>query len=194
MHNWFIDHIIYYDRICWYYLNTRWHNSLLDAIIPFFRNQWFWIPLYLFLALFIPSRFGKQGLLWCLFFIICFGVSDQVSASILKPLFQRIRPCNDPSLASLVHIIVPCGGGYSFPSSHASNHFAMGVFSAITLNRCWPGIWKVAVVWAAMVSFSQVYVGVHFPLDVFCGAILGTCVGIVGARLFHRAVGPLNRP
>ncbi len=184
--NQIVHTIIYYDHICWFYVNNQWHNRYLDAIIPFFRNQWFWAPLYLFLALFVPSRFGVRGVAWCLFFVLCFGLSDQLSASLLKPLFHRIRPCNDPELASLVRTLVPCGGGYSFPSSHASNHFSLGVFSSLTLSRVYPKIWLLPIAWAALVSFSQVYVGVHFPLDVFCGGILGTCVGVLGGRVFNR--------
>ena len=180
------DIFVYYDHVVWYYVNTQWHTATLDAIIPFFRNQWFWTPLYLFLVLFMPSRFDKTGWLWCLYFLTCFSVSDQVSASWLKPLFHRIRPCNNPDLSSIVHIIVPCGGGYSFPSSHASNHFAVGVFSAVTLNKYIKHIWVVPIVWAALVSFSQVYVGVHYPLDVTAGALLGTTIGLVAGNIFNK--------
>ena len=190
----FVDTLIYYDHICWYYLNNQWHNRFLDAVVPYFRNQWFWTPLYLFLALFMPTRFGRAGAAWCLFFLICFGISDQLSASLLKPLFHRIRPCNDPELASVVRILVPCGGGYSFPSSHASNHFSLGMFSSLTLSRVYPKLWLVPLLWAALVSFSQVYVGVHFPLDVFCGGILGCLVGWAVSGVFNKKFGlDLNR-
>jgi membrane-associated phospholipid phosphatase len=184
--NQFVSTILYYDHICWYYINNQWHTAIMDAVVPYFRNQWFWTPLYLFLALFMPARFGVRGLAWCLFFILCFGLSDQISASLLKPLFHRIRPCNDPELAAYVRILVPCGGGYSFPSSHASNHFALGVFSALTLRRVYPRIVAIPIAWALLVSFSQVYVGVHFPLDVTCGAILGSCIGLWGSKVFNR--------
>src|SRR5271156_1063055 len=183
----FRDLVVYYDHVAWYYLNTQWHNSFLDLVVPFLRNQWFWAPLYLFLLLFIPRRFGKNGWLWCLGFIVTFAVSDQLSAHLLKPIFHRVRPCNNPYLASIIHNIVPCGGGYSFPSSHASNHFSMAVFSALTLSRQAKWIWPVAITWAAMVSFAQVYVGVHFPLDVTCGALLGSMVGLLTGKLFNRS-------
>jgi len=178
---------VYYDHVVWYYMNTQWHNSYLDAVVPFLRNQWFWAPLYLFLLLFIPRRFGKNGWIWCLGFLVTFAISDQVSAHLLKPIFHRVRPCNNPYLASIIHNIVPCGSGYSFPSSHASNHFSMAVFSALTLSRHAKWIWPVAITWAAMVSFAQVYVGVHFPLDVTCGAILGSMVGLLTGKLFNRS-------
>ncbi len=186
------DLLINYDHTVWYYLNTQWHNSFFDAVIPFFRNQWTWVPLYFFLALFIPSRFGRKGLIWCTVFIISFILSDQMSAHLMKPYFHRLRPCNNPYLSSVIHLIVPCGGGYSFPSSHASNHFAVGVFSAITLSRYGKWIWPVAICWAALVSFSQVYVGVHYPIDVTCGALVGTSIGFLTGKFFNHYYG-LNK-
>lgn len=177
--------LLRYDRMVWYYLNARWHNSLLDFIMPFLRNQWFWTPLYLFLAIFIPRRFGKHGWIWCAAFIITFGLSDQLSAHLVKPWFGRLRPCNDPYLADLVHIIVPCGSGKSFPSSHASNHFALAVFSSMTLGHLARWLWAVGLLWAASVAYAQVYVGVHFPLDVLCGGLLGAMVGWCTGKLFN---------
>lgn len=185
MHN-LHDLVMYFDYTIWYYLNVAWQNAFFDTIMPFFRNQWFWVPLYLFLAILMPSNFRRNGWLWCLAFLLCFGISDQVSAHLIKPYIHRLRPCNDPVLQSVVHIIVPCGSGYSFPSSHATNHFALGIFSAITLQKHVKWIWPVAICWAALVSYAQVYVGVHFPLDVFCGAVIGIIVGWTAGNVFNR--------
>lgn len=180
--------LLRYDRIAWYYLNARWHNGLLDFVMPFLRNQWFWTPLYLFLAIYMPKRFGRNGWIWCAAFIITFGISDQLSAHLIKPLVGRLRPCNDPYLADLVHIIVPCGGGKSFPSSHAANHFALAVFSGISLRHLARWVMPVGLLWAASVSYAQVYVGVHFPLDVLCGGLLGALVGWGTGKTFARKV------
>lgn len=173
------------DHKVWYYLNVSWRNDFLDAVVPYLRNQWTWAPLYLFLLVFMLYNYKKTGLLWCLFFLATFALADQASAHYLKPLFQRTRPCNDVELSKLVHIIVRCGSGYSFPSSHATNHFALGVFAAITMQHSVRYIWWIALLWAASVSYAQVYVGVHFPLDVVCGGLLGSAIGIVTAKLFH---------
>jgi len=180
------DVILDWDHRLWYCINSQWHNPLLDCVAPFLRNQWFWAPLYLFLALFIPFKFGRKGLIWCLFFLVAFSLSDQLSAHLLKPIFHRLRPCNNPYLYGIVRVLVPCGGGYSFPSSHASNHFAMGIFSAVTIGKVAKWVWPVAIIWALLVSFSQVYVGVHYPLDVTCGALLGTAIGIVAGKMFNK--------
>src|SRR5690606_34593122 len=143
------------DHKIWYYLNVLWRNDFLDTVVPFLRNQWTWAPLYLFLLVFMVGNFKKRGWIWCLFFLGTFAIADQLSAHWLKPTFERIRPCNDIALAKLVHIIVPCGSGYSFPSSHAANHFALGVFAAVTLQHQVKGIWWMALLWAASVSYAQ---------------------------------------
>lgn len=182
----FHDQVVYIDYTIWYYLNVAWQSSFMDTVAPFLRNQWFWAPLYLFLLIFMPSNFGRRGWLWCLAFLICFGIGDQISAHFIKPYIHRLRPCNDPVLQSVVHIIVPCGSGYSFPSSHATNHFALGIFSAITLQKIVKWIWPVALLWAISVSYAQVYVGVHFPLDVFCGGVMGIIIGFAVGKLFNK--------
>ncbi len=184
---------VYIDYTAWYYLNTMWHTKFLDAVVPYLRNQWTWAPLYLFLLVFMLKNFGWRGALWCLFFLTTFALSDQLSAHLLKPMFGRLRPCNNPQLAGLVHIIVPCGSGLSFPSSHAANHFALATFMAGTLGFLAKWIRPAALLWALSVAYAQVYVGVHFPLDVTCGGLLGAAVGLVMARLFVVRF-HLNRP
>ncbi len=180
------DLALYMDYNIWYQVNTRWHTPFLDAVIPYFRNQWFWAPLYLFLLVFITKNFGRKGWLWCLVFLVSFGLSDYISAALIKPIFHRLRPCNNPYLISIVQSIVPCGSGYSFPSSHAANHFCLGIFTATTVQKNIKWIWPIAIAWAALVSFSQVYVGVHFPLDVSFGALIGIAIGLFTGRLFNR--------
>jgi undecaprenyl-diphosphatase len=180
------DHILYWDYSIWYYINAEWHTPFLDFIVPFLRNQWTWAPLYLFLAIFVPRNFGKRGFIWCAGFLVTFALSDQVSAHLLKPIFHRTRPCNNPNLVEMVHTIVPCGSGYSFPSSHAANHFALAIFIAATLGRKAKWVWPVAILWAMAIAYAQVYVGVHFPLDVTVGAGIGIAIGGLTGALFNR--------
>jgi membrane-associated phospholipid phosphatase len=177
--------LVQFDYSVWYYVNTVWRNGFMDLVLPFFRNQWTWVPLYLFLLIFMLMNFGKNGIIWCLFFLLTFAISDQLSAHLFKEIFHRLRPCNQPALAGIVYNIVPCGSGYSFPSSHASNHFALALFAAASLQGKVKGIWTIALLWAFLVSYAQVYVGVHFPLDVICGGMLGVGVGMLTGKLFH---------
>jgi len=178
--------LIYWDHIAWYYLNTQWHNALLDNVMPFLRNPWFWAPLYFFLAVFMPLKFGRKGLVWCVLFIISFIISDQLSATFLKPYFHRLRPCHNPYLAGIIHQLVSCGGQYGFPSSHAANHFSIGIFTAVTLGSKAKWIWPAAIIWALAVAYAQVYVGVHYPLDITCGGLLGALTGTATGKFFNR--------
>lgn len=181
--------LVLWDLKVWYYLNVAWTNSFLDAVIPFVRNQYFWAPLYLFFLVFMPYNYRRRGWFWCVGFLLCFAMADYVSASLIKPFLHRTRPCNNPYLSELVHLLVPRSSGYSFPSSHASNHFAMGVFVACTLGKQHRWIAIVALLWALLIAYAQVYVGVHFPLDVICGGALGAAIGLAVSRFFNRRYG-----
>lgn len=178
--------LVYWDYVAWYYINYRWHNSVLDEVIPYLRNQWFWVPLYFFLILYMPRTYKVKGWLWCLGFFLSFVIADRISAGVMKPHFHRLRPCHNEVLKGFIHLLVPCGGQYGFPSSHAANHFAISVFSAITLSRIIKWVWPVAILWALSVSYAQVYVGVHYPLDITVGALVGIASGNITGRLFNR--------
>ena len=104
----------------------------------------------------------------------------------MKPYFGRLRPCNDPVMKQVVHLLVPCGGGKSFPSSHAANHFSLAVFSSMTVGKFAKWLTPAWLVWAAVVSYSQVYVGVHYPLDVLVGGTLGACIGWMTGKYFNK--------
>lgn len=181
-----LQQLINWDYIAWYQVNVAWTNAVLDFILPFMRNQWFWAPLYLFLLVFMPKNFGRTGWMWCLGFLLTFAISDLTSASVIKPYVMRLRPCRDPLIADVVRILVPCGSGQSFPSSHATNHFALAIFAIFSLKDRYKKLWLIALPWAIIIGYSQIYVGVHFPLDVIFGALLGTTIGIVTGRLFYK--------
>jgi membrane-associated phospholipid phosphatase len=150
------------------------HVPILDALMPYLRTPSFWLPLYVFLVGISIYRYQKKAIFWVLALGITVGIADITSSSIIKPMVQRVRPCNTNFLKKEVTVLVPCGVGYSFPSSHAANHFAIAGFVTGTLFRKHKWIWWI---WAASVAFAQVYVGVHFPLDVLGGALLGIGIG-----------------
>jgi membrane-associated phospholipid phosphatase len=179
------DTVLNWDHIAWYYINTQWHNEFLDLVIPFFRNQWFWAPLYLFLLIYLPYRFGARGFIWCAMFLLAFMCSDQATVTFIKPYFHRVRPCNNPYLEGIVRVLVPRSAGFSFPSAHSANHFSIGMFMAVTLGRIAKWVKPTAIIWATVVAYSQVYVGVHYPIDIACGGILGATIGYCVGKLFN---------
>ncbi|MDB5211536.1 MAG: phosphatase family protein, partial [Sediminibacterium sp.] len=130
-------------------INTQWTNGFLDNIFPWWREANTWVPLYLFLIVFVLLNFKKKAWPWILFAIVTVTLTDQVSSHLLKNLFERVRPCRDESFMSQVRLIVDnCSGGYSFPSSHATNHLGFAVFIFLTLGSVIKK-WKwVFIAWA----------------------------------------------
>ena len=176
-----------FDKYLFLKINTVWTSPLLDAILPWWRDKNTWIPLYIFLALFAFINFGKKALPWFLFVLATAALMDQISSNLLKDFFDRVRPCNDIVMSLKERLLVrhrPQSG--SFPSSHASNHFALGVFFLLTLRRYFGKLAWLFILWAATISYGQIYVGVHYPTDIIAGAILGSLVGGIVYFLFTR--------
>ena len=174
------------DQILFYWINNKMDNSFFDYFFIFIRNKYIWLPLYLFIISFLIFNFKKKGLLILLFAFLTVGISDFVSAGIIKPAIARVRPCNDR--ISNLHLIarVKCGSGYSFPSSHATNHFALGVFFFLIFSIVNKKIAFFFIIWAFLISFAQIYVGVHYPSDVFIGAILGSLIGFSTYNIYKK--------
>lgn len=173
-------------------INTQWTNGFFDNVFPWWREANAWVPLYLFLVVFAFLNFKQKAWAWILFIIVTLTLTDQISAHLLKNLFERIRPCRDEALLSQVRLIVNnCSGGYSFPSSHATNHFGFAIFLFLTLGQVIKK-WKwVFIAWAASICYGQVYVGVHYPVDVLCGAMLGCGLGYVTGWFYNKKIGML---
>lgn len=111
--------------------------------------------------------------------IILIVLSDQASVILFKETFKRLRPCHNPQIADLVHLVNGCGGKYGFVSSHAANTFALASFMGLVLKKHIPFILIGLLCWAIVVSYSRVYVGVHYVSDVFVGALLGMLIGLL---------------
>ena len=139
----------------------------------------FWIPLYLLLFFFTAIKYKWKTLYIGIFIGLLFLVGDQVSVKLFKDVFERLRPCHNPHLVGLVHVIDGCGGQYGFVSSHATNSFALALFSGLLLKKHYKYILPIMLLWAALVSYSRIYVGVHYPGDILSGAILGSIIGIL---------------
>src|SRR5690606_41271822 len=103
-----------------------------------------------------------------------------------KKNVKRVRPCNDLVFKNEVNIRVRCGSGFSFTSSHATNHFAMAFFWIALFRHRWKHTLWLCITWASLISFSQIYVGVHYPVDIICGALLGILIGTGVGYLFKR--------
>lgn len=171
-------------------LNQQLANPFFDVILPFFRDSIFWAPLYLFVLAFVFLNFGRNGWWWVLLFLSTVAIADLTGTYLFKETVQRLRPCNEPSLAGGVRLVIhSCPGGYSFLSNHAANHFGLATFMVCSYRSFLKPWTYLFYIWAVFISFAQIYVGVHYPLDILCGAVLGIVTGYFTAFVYRRLIG-----
>lgn len=180
------DFLLQFDRHLFYFINHDLSNAFFDWIMPWMRNPRFWIPLYVFIIIFCTGKYKKQGITLVIMLALAAGFADFTSATLIKKQVQRLRPCRDEVTSKTVISRVPCGLGYSFPSTHATDHFAMAIFLCLLFYKKWPWIGVAVMLWANVICLAQVYVGVHFPIDVIAGAIYGGLVGWLFAVGFRK--------
>jgi membrane-associated phospholipid phosphatase len=174
------------DNALFYLINKKLSLTGLDDLMLLLRQPYTWIPLYLFFLLFFYSNCRKYILPIVLLSVLTFAITDFTSASIIKPLVGRLRPCQDPGLRFTINNIAGCGGIFGMPSSHASNHFGLATFWFMVIKYTLGQKWNWLFVWAFVICYAQVYVGVHFPGDVFIGALLGIVTGNVTFYVFKQ--------
>lgn len=176
-----IESLINIDQRLFIVIHSDLANTLFDGLMPIIRNAKTWIPLYIVFIYFIFKKYKTQGFYILLSAIVIVALTDQFSAGFMKPYFERLRPCHEPSLTQYIRGLIDCGGQYGFISSHATNHFGLAVifswFFKKSLNFNYSA-W-VFYTWAGLISFAQIYVGKHYPSDVLVGAISGIFIGWV---------------
>lgn len=181
------------DQWLFIQVNNNQTNSLFDSVMPYLRVAYYWTPLYLFLFVFITMNFKGRGLWWCVIFLCTVSLCDMTSTNLFKELFHRLRPCADADFFQNVRLLVDgCGGKYGFTSNHAANHFGMATFIFLTLRPV-IGKWVwLAYLWAAVIGYAQVYVGVHYPFDILGGAAIGFLFGWLLGVFFNKRFGFAN--
>lgn len=176
------------DQHLFFFINHTLHVGFLDDFMPYWRSMYFWVPLYVFFITYWVINVGKKGGILLLALLLTVGTADIFSSKIIKNTVARARPCNNTEIKDKVKLLVPCGSGYSFTSSHATNHFAVAIFLFFTFFKNKKKQKWILIGWAASIAFGQVYVGVHYPFDVVCGAILGSLIGFLGSFLYNKFV------
>ena len=151
-------------------------NPFFDQLMAAITEKYNWIPLYLLLVYLLVRQFGWHALYSIAAVVLLVVISDQLTSSFMKPFFQRFRPCHDPEIGHMVRIITKCGGYYGFVSSHAANSFAVTTFFWCLFHRRFPWIGWI-VLWPLVVGYSRIYLGVHYPLDILGGALVGIVLG-----------------
>lgn len=159
------------------------NSPFWDQVMWLFSGKLFWIPMYLIIVAYIIYKQKWKAVITLVFIALVVTLADQISVHAFKEVFQRLRPCHNPELKSIVHLVNnKCGGQYGFVSSHAANTFAVAFFLKMIIKNKFFSIF--IILWAAVVSYSRIYLGVHFPLDVLCGAALGSIIGILIYHLY----------
>ncbi len=188
-----MNKLIGFDKWLFVKINKDGASHFLDAIMPFFRQPLFWVPLYVYLVLFVLFNFPKKAWAWLLSLGVTVTATDMISSRFIKPAVGRIRPCNDPELAENIRLLVSyCGQNGSFTSSHAANHFGVAMFLFITMRPVWGNYCYLFFLWAAAICYAQVYVGVHFPLDIAGGMLVGCMLGWITGSIFKKRIGTLH--
>lgn len=163
--------LVTWDKELFLFLNGL-HSNWMDHFMWLMSETLIWLPFYL-LFIYLLIRNKQSQSLWIIVtFALLITFADQIASGVFKPLVERLRPTHDPELEGLVHIVHNYKGGhYGFFSSHAANVFAFAGLSLL-LIRNW--MYTVTIlIWASLISYSRIYLGVHFPLDILTGAIFG---------------------
>ena len=160
------------------------HTVFWDQIMWFASGTFTWLPLYLLLVILIIYSYGKSGVLMILLVLPLILISDQLASGLLKPMVLRLRPSHEPGLQNMLHFVNGYKGGlYGFVSSHAANVFSLAFYFSFTAKKInWLPYFLIP--WAIFVSFSRVYLGVHYPSDVIVPVIFSLPVAFAIAKLF----------
>ena len=166
---------------------NRAHTPALDRLMVFASDRYVWFPAYLVLILWLIDVFRRQAWQLLPLLVGAVALADSITSKLFKPFFARLRPCHAPGLLGKLHLPDGCGGQFGFLSSHAANSFALAVFLLLVLPGSRFRALKItAFGWAAMLSYSRMYLAAHYPSDVLGGALIGVGLGWGAAWVFRR--------
>lgn len=164
------------------------HSPFWDKTMWFISGKYEWIPLYGVLLAWVIYKFKWKSIWIILTIAVLITLADQISTEVFKKGIERLRPTHNPEIRDLVHIVNDYRGGmYGFVSSHAANSFAVAIFFSLVMKLRWFSC--SIITWAALVSYSRIYLGVHYPGDILGGALLGIALAFLThyfLRLFLR--------
>ena len=160
------------DEVLFHFINGNLANPVTDKLMPFITERDHWFIFYILVWLYLFIEGGARGRIAALLILPLILITDQTANNIIKPFFQRIRPCH---VLEDVHLLINCSESLAFPSNHAVNNFA----AATLFSYFYPRMKYFLFIGALIVALSRVFVGVHYPFDVFGGAAIGIIIAIL---------------
>jgi len=185
------------DRRLLVWLNS-FHADWLDPVMYYTSQTIFWLPLYLFLLWLIIKDFKKECWIPLIGIGVTILIADQVTASIMKPFFARLRPSQEPALQGIIHLVrdrngeIYTGGLYGFASSHAANTFGTATFFTLLFRQRYRWI-KLLFVWAVAMTYTRIYLGAHYPGDILAGSIVGVTGAWIGFVVYRWIRGKVDQ-
>jgi len=180
-----IDDLISFDVRFFLFLNGI-RNPFFDFVFWWASNPLVWMPVYIILVYLAIKVYRWQAVFVFVFTALLISMTDQASVQLFKNTFLRLRPCHNPGIQLQVHTMNGyCGGDYGFVSSHAANYFGIAAFLSVIFFRKIRFFIPLIIAWAAIISYSRIYLGVHYPADIVCGAVLGIVIGFLTGFSFN---------
>jgi undecaprenyl-diphosphatase len=163
-----------FDQQLFLFINSS-NSPFFDQVMHAISGRLIWVPLYLAILVFLGIKYKRKFLIILIFIILAATLADQ-SSVIVKNIVHRLRPCHEPSMIGIVHLVNgECGGIYGFVSSHATNSFDAAMLSLLFVKKRWYTI--SIILWATVIGYSRIYLGVHYPGDMIFGSFLGAFIG-----------------
>lgn len=178
-----LEQLLQWDTQLFLFLNGL-HSPFWDKVMWLFSEKTTWIPLYLVVLVVLVYRYKWWAGIVLVFIGLAITAADQSSVLLFKEVFERLRPSHNPDLQGMIHHVNNYKGGkYGFVSSHAANTFTFAMFTALFFHKKW--YYFSIFAWAGLVSYSRIYLGVHYPGDILGGALLGCLIGGFFILLFE---------
>ncbi len=163
------------------------HSHFTDFLFYWISYKYTWVPFYILLLFLSYKTLKSSWWLVLLFIPLLIATTDQISVHLFKNIFLRYRPCHNLDIKQHIHLVYGhCGGKYGFISSHAANSFALAIFMWLVIRKkyiYW--FWILFVAYAGSICYSRIYLGAHYPSDVFVGALVGLGFGAFYYVLFN---------